>query len=122
MEIIVNMGKKDARGISLLDAISQQIGVKPTETFGLESFCKLMKSRISGQVIAVFLITSSQELEQMIARQSSLGNAKNIIILEKDFHILMPKALSLKPSFITSVNNGFFDDVCAVLRKMIMTI
>lgn len=120
MEIIVNMEKKDELGISLLDAIAQQIGVQSTETFGLESFCELMKTKVTCHIIAVLLIDSSKELEQMVAHQFYLGDAKNIIILKKDFHLLMPKALALQPRFITPVNYGF-DDVCAVLRKIILT-
>ncbi len=119
MEIIVNMDEMDATGTSLLNAISHNIGVKSTETFGLDCFCKLMRSRISSQVIVVFLITSLKEIEKLAERRFYLGNANIIIILRKDFDALMPKALSLRPRFITSVNNGF-DEVCAVLRKIIL--
>lgn len=121
MEVIVNMDEKDDAGVSLLNAITRHIGVNSTETFGLDCFCKLMRSRISGQVIVVFLIASLQELEKLVDRRIYLGNAKIIIILKKDFHALMPVALSLHPRFITSVSNGF-DEVCAVLSKIIMNI
>ena len=120
MEIIVNTNPENEFRFQLLNKISQEIGIEPTTTFGLESFFKLMRFKVSSQIIATFLISSGRELEQMAYKRHCLGDSRYILILFDDDHIMTSKALSLHPRYLAYTQDGF-DDVCAVLKKLNQT-
>lgn len=118
MEIIVNINPGNEMGTSLFNTISRNTAVKPTATYGLESFFTLMNSKISNEVVAVFLISSVEELDQIADHPLYLKNSKYIFILADHDQPLINKALSLHPRYISYAQDGF-GDVSAVLNKML---
>ena len=118
MEIIIYTHIDNAQKDTLLKKISQVSNMKPVMVFDLKSLFNLMKSKISRQVIIVFLISSAEEFEHLDLNREYLSNTQCIIILPNSEETMVSKALSLYPRYLAYINEGF-EDVCAVLNKMI---
>ena len=86
MEIVVNAPQASELGSLLLNDIFQKSGVAPTATFCLESFFKLMTSKISSRIIAVFLISSLNELNKIADKKMYLGNSRYFLFCLKTTH------------------------------------
>lgn len=117
MEIIVNTNPGNELSTSLINKISQNTAINPIATHGLGSFFNLMKSKAADEIIAVFLISSLEELEQIEGQQIFLKTSTYLFVLAADDQTLIKKALSLYPRYIAYEQDGL-DDVCLVLNKM----
>ncbi len=98
--------------------ISQATHRTPVIVFDFEALFTAMRSAIYGQVVIVFLISLKRELKGLESIRECLSNTRHIIILPNNDNILVSKALSLYPRYLSQSYHGF-KDVCAVLNKMI---
>ena len=118
MEIIIYTQINNAHKDKLLKEISQIINLTPVMVFDFEILFNFLKSKRSGQVVIVFLISEIEELEFLISNKVNLFNSRIILILPDRDDNFVSKGLSLYPRFHSHVNYGF-KDVSAVLNKMI---
>jgi len=83
-----------------------------------KSLFRLVKLKISDQVIIVFLISSVEDLDSLIANKERLFNSRYILILPNEEENLFSKAFLLYPRYLSHTSYGF-KDVIQVLEKMI---
>ncbi len=118
MEVIIYTDIDAAQKDSLIKKTSRVSDLTPLIVCDFNSLLHLLKSKISGKVIIVFLISSMEELDRLVHYKSDIINTQYIIILPNQEEALTSKALSLYPRYLAHKNHGF-EDVCAVLNKMI---
>jgi hypothetical protein len=118
MEIIIYAHKENDQKDKLQKKISQVSNTTPAIAFDFEDLFNLMRSKISGYVIIVFLISSAKELEFLDSNRKYLTNTRYIIILPNGEDTLVFSALSLYPRYLAHTHHNF-NDVSAVLGKMI---
>lgn len=118
MEIIIYSHPDNSQKDVLLKRISHHTHPLPVMVFDFDGLFRLLKSRLSGQYIVVFLISSDDELKRLGSRRSSLFNTHFIIVVPDSDDLLASKAISLQPRYLARMNHTF-NDVCAVLNKMI---
>lgn len=117
MDILLYASLENQHKDTLIKNIAQACKLMPFMVFDLKSLFESMKLKRSGQLI-IFLISSHKELEVMDSNRTCLSNKQNIIILPSHEDTLVSMALSLYPRYL-SYSNSNFEDVCAVLNKMI---
>lgn len=117
MEIILYTHVDNTQKDKLIKKISRFTNLTPVMVFDFKSLLNIIKRRISAQIIIIFLISSHEELDDLIVNKSCLFNTRSIIILPDNREMLSSKALSLHPKYIAHDNHDFCD-VCAVLNKM----
>lgn len=117
MEVVIyahpNNGKKE----ELLKKIFESVTSKSIMIFDFDRLFDVLTGKNSQQLIIVSLISNKNEIGVLAARSSPFP-PRHIIILPYNRNDLTQKALSLKPSYISYSDCGF-DDVCAVLNKII---
>ncbi|MCF6248151.1 MAG: hypothetical protein L3J69_12435 [Desulfobacula sp.] len=118
MEIIIYTNIGNTQKDTLLKKFSKISNLTPVMVFDFKSLFHLLQSKISGQVIIVFLISSDKELEYLDSNRDYLSNTRYIIILPNNEKTMISKALSLYPRYLAHTNYEI-KDVCAVLNKMI---
>lgn len=118
MEVIIYSHADNCQKDILLKQISQTVQPKPIVLYSFKGLFQLLKSKVSGAAIIVFLITSENEVDTLISCRSHLFNTKYIIILPSDKEPLTSKALSLHPSYLNYMNQDY-TNVGRVLNKMI---
>ena len=118
MEIIIYSDRDNPQKETLLKEISQVSNLTYVMTFDLESLFHLVKSKVSDQVVIVFLISHEKELETLISNRVRLFNSRYILTLTNEEESLTSKALLLYPRYLAYTGYGF-KDVAAVLDKMI---
>ena len=117
MEVVIYAHPDNKKKEDLLKMIFHKVTSKPVMIFDFERLFDLLRGKISGQLIFVFLISNENEIEVLMAARSSFFNSRTIIILPDNQNDMTQKALSLQPSYIAYINDGF-EDVCAVLNKI----
>ena len=118
MEIIIYSQIDNPQKDKLLREISQVKSLTHVMAFDFKDLFRLVKSKISDQVIIVFLISSAEELEFLISHKDRLFNSRYILILLNEEESIISKGFSLFPKYLTNADYEF-TDVAAVLDKMI---
>ena len=118
MEVIIYSQNDNPQKNRLIREVSQIPDLTYAMTFDFKNLFRLVKSKISDQVVIIFLISSSKELEYLISNREYLFNSRFILILLDEEESLISKALSLSPRYLAHTGYGF-TDVAAVIDKMI---
>jgi hypothetical protein len=118
MEVIIYTDINNEQKDKLLKETSKVSGLVPVMVFDPPGLANLLKSRVSGKVIVVFLIASISEFEIFDSEKQLLLNTPYIFVLSSSDEKLILKAQSLNPKYLAHSINGL-KDVCAVLDKMI---
>lgn len=118
MEIIIYTQKDNPQKDTLLKRISQVSNLTYVMAFDFDNLFRLVKSKVSDQVIIVFFISSAKELDFLILNRRHLFNSRYILILPSEEESIVSKGLSLYPRYIAHRAYGF-KDVAAILDKMI---
>lgn len=118
MDIIIYSQPDNLHKTALLKKVSEFIHISPVMVFDLDGLFQLLRSKISGKVIVLFLITTEKELDRMRTDRAYLFNTKFIIVLPEKGKDIEARGLFLQPRYLGYVQDGFFD-VCSVLKKMI---
>ncbi len=118
MEIIIYTQKENPQRDNLIKRISQVLNLTYVMAFDFENLFLFVKSKLSDQVIIVFLISTVNELDFLISNRKHLFNSRYILILSSEEESMVSKALSLYPRHLAHTANGF-KDVAAILDKMI---
>lgn len=118
MEVIVCASFQNELTTELSDKISLYVTANLISVFSFKSFFDLMRSKVAGHIIIVFMISSLEELDHLSANRQHLKNATYVFILIEDNPSMISTALSLYPRYIAFIQDGF-DDVCMVLAKLI---
>ena len=117
MEVVIYAHPDNKKKEDLLKMIFHKVTSKSVMVFDFERLFELLRGKLSGQLIFVFLISNENEIEVLMASRSSFFNSRTIIILPDNQDDMTQKALSLQPSYIAYINYGF-EDVCDVLNKI----
>ena len=118
MEVIIYSKNDNPQKDKLIREVSQISNLTYVMTFDFKNLFSLVKSKISNQIVIVFLISSSKELEYLISNREYLFNSRFILILLEEEESSVSKALSLSPRYLAHTGYGF-KDVAAVIDKMI---
>ena len=107
MDVVI-YSKNNEQQIKILHRqIRSQIKIEPVMIRSLEALFKFFESKISADVIIVFMIYSEEELDTLLAGKSRLFNTNYIIILKEDRDPLVSKALALKPRFLSFLADDY---------------
>ncbi len=117
MEIIVYTQFDNVKKNELQSEIYNATNLGPIMVFNFKILFKLLKQKISEEVIIVFLISSVDELDFLISNKEKLFHSRFILILPNDEEDLTSKGLSLYPRYIDTRHS--FKDVSAILDNMI---
>lgn len=120
MDLIIYSHPNHPEKQDLLKKISGTAASPPVMMFDLDGLFRQLRSRVSGRVIIVFLISFGEELDRLLADRSSLFNTRYIIVLPENREDLASKGLALQPRYL-GYGRRDFPDVCDVLKKMIQT-
>jgi hypothetical protein len=120
MDVIIYSHPDNSKKNKLLKKISELIHPEPVMILDLDRLFHLLRSKMSGRVIVLFLISFDQELDRLLDYRSSLFNIKLIIILPASGEVMASKGLSLKPRYLSYEQPEFWD-VCSALKKMVKT-
>ena len=120
MDVIIYSHPDNSKKNKLLKKISEFIHPEPVMILDLDRLFHLLKSKMSGRVIVLFLIRFDQELDRLLDYRSILFNIKLIIILPTNGDVMAAKGLSMKPRYLSYEQPEFWD-VCAALKKMVKT-
>ncbi len=118
MEVIVYTNSENQNRKRLENEIAIISNLKPLVALDFNNLFDILRQKISGEVIIVFLITIEDELDFLISNRDKLFNSLYLIILPDRVENLVTKGLSLYPRYLADPNHKF-RDVCAVLNKMI---
>jgi hypothetical protein len=121
MDTIIYTKIENTKKEMLLKEVSKTSNIAPAMVFDFKGLFNLLRSKISGYVIIIFLISSMEELEYLDSKRDYLSTTRYIIILPDGEKKLVSKALSLYPRYLAYANEGF-KDVSAVLNKMVQNI
>jgi hypothetical protein len=117
MEIIVYTQFDNVKKNKLQSEIYNATNLGPIMVFDFKILFKLLKQKISEEVIIVFLISSVDELDFLISNKEKLFHSRFILILLNDEEDLTSKGLSLYPRYI-DIRHAF-KEVSAILDNMI---
>lgn len=118
MEIIIYSHGDNPQKDKLLKEVSQVSNLTYVMASDFKSLFSLVKSKISDQVVIVFLISLDKELEFLISNRMHLFNSRYIIILPNEEERIISIGFSLSPRYLAHTGYGF-KDVAAVLENMI---
>jgi len=120
MDIIIYSHPDNPKKNKLLKKISEFIHPEPVMILDLDRLFHLLRSKMSGRVIVLFLIRFDQELDRLLDYRSSLFNIKSIIILPTNGDVMAAKGLSMKPRYLSYEQPEFWD-VCSAVKKLLKT-
>ncbi|CCK82275.1 hypothetical protein [Desulfobacula toluolica] len=118
MDIIIYSDAGNTQKDKLEKEIYHVCNIMPVMVFDFKSFFNVIKSRLYGQYIVVFLIKSAEELEFLYSNKQKLFSSQYILILPNEDKQLIKKGLLLYPRYLAFACHGF-KDMSAVLNKMI---
>jgi len=118
MEIIIYSDKDNLYKDTLIKEVSQVSNLTYVVAFDFERLFRLVKLKVSDQVVIVFLISSVKELTFLSSNRAHLFNSRYILILPNEEESLISMGFSLFPRYLAHTGYGF-KDVAAVLEKMI---
>ncbi|HAJ28503.1 MAG TPA: hypothetical protein DCG53_14895 [Syntrophus sp. (in: bacteria)] len=109
----VSQGEKLQRVIDIL------VPRNSVETFRtMPSLLKRLHQPLSEAVVFVFLISSRQELLELVGYQEWLHDRRLILVLPDDDMETISRGHALRPRFVTYAESDFID-ISAVLGKML---
>jgi len=117
MEVIIYTHIDNAQKDELVKKISQEIEPGPVMVFNFESLFKMLKTRVSGRFVIVFIISCDDELEVLIKKKSHLFNTPFVLVLTENDESMAQKGLSLQPRYL-SYPGYDHDNIAKVLNKM----
>ena len=118
MEVVI-YNKEGSSGPALLHGMVERVtGRRPVNAYSLDELFGILKSRVSGEMIIIFVIRAESELDALTVRKSKLLDSRIIIVLPEEEGDLTAKALTLHPRYM-GYGNGGYADVGAVLSKML---
>ncbi len=118
MKILIYTHPDKRNSSSYLKTIPEKVPATTVAVFDFKGFFDMLRSERIGQVIAVLMISSDQELEDFIAIKGLLYDGPVVIILLDYEDSMISRALSLKPKFLAFRRNDI-DAVCEVIKKLI---
>lgn len=118
MDVIIYADPDNPEKDVLLKQVSLMIPRAPVMVFSIRGLFTLLKSRVSGEIIVVFLISSEDELDTLARDRPNFFNTRHVIILTGHSDSMVSKALALEPRYLEFTNNGY-TDIGNVLLKMI---
>ena len=118
MEVVIYNKENESGSAPLYGLVEEVTGRNPVKVCSLDGLFDVLKSRISGEIIIVFVVRAEDELDALQAQKSKLLDARIIIILPEEGCQFVEKAMALHPRY-TGYGTGNYTDVGAVLSKMI---
>jgi hypothetical protein len=118
LEIIIYTQTENTQKNLLLKQISKIGQPVSVMIFDIEGLFQQLKSKVSGETILVFLISSEEELDALLENKTRFFNIRFIILLSEDHKDLVSKALAMQPRYLGYTTNDY-TDVGNVLNKMI---
>ncbi len=88
---------------------------------GVDDLSRLLRRPIVRPDVAVFFPSAREELTAMVAMRELFMNLRIILVLPDDSRDMVSEAFALYPRFLDDSDRGF-DDVAAVLKKMLSRI
>jgi len=119
MDLVIYANAENGAGERLRRAIELRVPVEQVTTFmTINSLERKLRQPAHGLTIAVLLAASRQDLLELYAIKDLLDDIKIILILPDSESETTALGHKLSPRFISYIS-GNFDDVGAVLRKMV---
>ena len=118
MDVVIYTDPDNPEKDILLKQVSPMIPTAPVMVFSIKGLFQLLKYRVSGEIIVVFLISSEDELDTLARDRPNLFNTRHIIILPGHRDTMVSKALALEPRYLEFTTHGYVD-IGNVLMKMI---
>ena len=119
MNLVIYANAKNGAGERLRRAIESMVPVEQVTTFmTIDSLERQLRQPAHGLTIAVLLAASRQDLVELYAIKDLLDDIRIILILPDGESETTALGHKLSPRFISYIH-GNFDDVGAVLRKMV---
>jgi len=119
MNLVIYANAKNGTAERLHRAIELMVPVEQVTTFmTIDSLERKLRQPAHGLSIAVLLAASRQDLLELHAIKDLLDDIRIILILPDGESETTALGHKLSPRFISYIN-GNFDDVGAVLRKMV---
>ena len=117
MDVVIYAENIDRKTEALRGLVAGAIQGDPIEIDSLDALFLFLRSKVTGEVIIVFMIYSETELDRLLESKSRLFNTRFIIILLDEGDGMVTKALALHPRFL-SFKSRDYTDVGRVLNKM----
>ena len=114
--VYTHPGKK--QGTSYLKEISKNDAVTTVAVFDVKGFSDMLRSELTGSVIAVLFISNAEELAAFVSIKDLLSGCPILIILYDNDKSLVSQALALNPKFVANAKQDI-DAVCSVINKLI---
>jgi len=119
MDLVIYANAENGAGERLRRAIELRVPIEQVTTFmTIDSLERKLRQPAHGLTIAVLLAASRQDLLELYAIKDLLDDIKIILILPDSESETTALGHKLSPRFISYIS-GNFDDVGAVLRKMV---
>ncbi len=118
MDVVVYSETNEQQVEVLLSQIRRDVKIEPDTVRSFEALFTFLESRVSSNVIIVFMIYSEDELDTLLFSKPRLFNIKYIIVLLEDQETLVTRALAMQPRFLSFIAENY-TAVCTVLLKMI---
>jgi len=119
MNVIFYSAPGVSRGEKLQRVIDVLVPRSSVETFRtMPSLLQRLHQPLSEVVVFVFLISSRQELLDLVEYQEWLRDRRLILVLPDDDRETISRGHALRPRFVTYAESDFID-VSAVLGKML---
>ncbi len=120
--ILFSNGKNEITAKRLQKAVESAVSVRHLEIIrGVKELCTRL-CRFSYEIdVAVVLADSKDQLSELVSMADILTDVRIIIVLPDKEKETISKGHSLRPRFLTFADSDF-NDVAAVLKKMIGTL